>query len=338
MNTQSKPPKLTRRSALAHLAGGSAAGAFLGTWPIQAGNSDPHAKPVRFGVITDVHKDIMHDADHRLEVFIRKMTAEQVDFVIQLGDFCVPKESNQGFLDIWNTFPGARYHVLGNHDTDGGYRREDTVDWWRMTSRYYSFDLRGVHFVVLDGNDRPADHQSGYPRYVAEDQLQWLRADLAKSQSPTFVFIHQSVERPDQGGVQNGAAVREILDQANASAETRKVVACFSGHHHRDYLRRINGILYPQINSASYHWVGTDFQHPSYPPSVHQRFPYIQYTVPYRDPLFGLVTINPGEGVVAIEGRQSSFVGPAPWEVGKDRTHWDAETLTASISDWRMAL
>ena len=39
MNTQSKPTKLTRRSALAHLAGGSAAGAFLGTWPVQAGNS-----------------------------------------------------------------------------------------------------------------------------------------------------------------------------------------------------------------------------------------------------------------------------------------------------------
>ncbi|NIP96728.1 MAG: alkaline phosphatase, partial [Akkermansiaceae bacterium] len=50
--------------------------------------------------------------------------------------------------------PGPRYHVIGNHDTDGGYQREQTVAWWKMTARYYSFDHAGTHFVVLDGNDR----------------------------------------------------------------------------------------------------------------------------------------------------------------------------------------
>ena len=60
---------------------------------------------LRFGVIADVHKDIMHDADVRLKTFVDHMKAKGVDFVVQLGDFCVPKPANKGFLKIWDHFP-----------------------------------------------------------------------------------------------------------------------------------------------------------------------------------------------------------------------------------------
>lgn len=295
-------------------------------------------KPLRFGLIADVHKDIMHDADRRLQAFIDFMKGEAVDFIAQLGDFCVPKDANQGFLGLWNQFPGPRYHVLGNHDTDGGYQREQTVAWWKMPARYYSFDQAGTHFVVLDGNDRPADHKAGYPRFIAPDQLEWLRGDLAATQLPTIVFIHQSLERPDKGGVQNGPDVRRILEGANQAAGRRKVVACFSGHHHRDYVRRINDIVYPQINSASYHWVGGDYQRVRYSKEIDAAYPYIKYTVPYRDPLFALVTIDHARGAMSIEGRKSSFVGPPPWELGKDREAWEANTLTPHVSDWKLPI
>ena len=116
------------------------------------------SKPLRFGVIADVHKDVMHDADQRLQVFIDEMTKRKVDFILQLGDFCIPTSDNLGFMEIWNSFRGRRYHVLGNHDTDGNetdhperFKRETTVEYWGMKDRYYSFDHRGIHFVVLDG-------------------------------------------------------------------------------------------------------------------------------------------------------------------------------------------
>ena len=63
---------------------------------------------VRFGVMTDVHKDVIHDADQRLEVFINRMTQLRPDFVIQLGDFCIPIPENQAFLEIWKRFDGPR--------------------------------------------------------------------------------------------------------------------------------------------------------------------------------------------------------------------------------------
>ena len=40
-------------------------------------------RPVRFGVMTDIHKDIMHDADERLSVFVDRMNKLKPDFVIQ---------------------------------------------------------------------------------------------------------------------------------------------------------------------------------------------------------------------------------------------------------------
>lgn len=304
-------------------------------WPSWAQNQ---TRTLRFGVISDVHKDIMHDADWRLQTFIDHMKAEKVDFIVQLGDFCIPKKANAGFLNIWNGFPGPRYHVLGNHDTDGGYQREQTVEWWKMPDRFYSFDQNGIRLIVLDGNDRPQNHRGGYPRFIADDQLKWLDEQIASTQSPIIVLSHQSLERESQGGVQNGGAVRKLLEAANQRAGRRQVVACFSGHHHRDYVRQINDIVYPQINSASYHWVGADYQHVRFSKEVDQSHPNNKKTVPYKDPLFAIVTIDPVKGFLSIQGKSSRFVGPAPWDIGRDRAYWEATTLTPTIADWKMPL
>ncbi len=296
-------------------------------------HADNTAGLLRFGLIADIHKDVMHDADDRLRAFIAHAQQEELDFIIQMGDFCVPKPENQGFLDIWNGFERPSYHVLGNHDTDGGYKRAQTVAFLGMPSRFYSFDRGGFHFVVLDGNDRAPEHVSGYPRYIATDQLDWLKRDLSAATLPTLVFVHQSIERAHDGGVQNGDDVRQLLELVNADAGFKKVVACFSGHHHRDYMRQINGIAYPQINSASYFWVGGDYQKVRYGEAVDKAYPWIKYTVPYKDPLFATVTLDAERNKMTLEGRRSTMVGPAPWDMGKSREAWDAATLRAEISD-----
>ncbi len=322
---------LRRRTFLKKSFSAVGGGLLLSKWPSWAQSND---RPLRFGVIADVHKDIMHDADERLAAFIESMNQAKVDFIVQLGDFCVPKEANRSFLDIWNGYQGPRYHVLGNHDTDGGFSREQTVAWWKMPSRYYAFEQSGIKFIVLDGNDRPENHAGGYPRFIAEDQRRWLSAELEKTDLPVIVFVHQSLEREDKGGVQNGDEVREIMEKFNVRVGKRQVIACFSGHHHRDYVRTLNDIVYPQINSASYFWVGGDYQHIRYSAQVDKEHPYIKYTVPYKDPLFGIVTIDRIQGSMSMQGRRSSFVGPSPWELGQDRAYWDADTLTPDVSDW----
>lgn len=297
--------------------------------------ADSVSGPLRFGIIADIHKDIMHDADERLSQFVQVMKEAKVDFVIQIGDFCVPKEENRKFLEIFRSYPGPQFHVIGNHDTDGGYRREQTVEYYGMPARYYSWEQGGFHFVVLDGNDRPEDHQGGYPRFIAEDQAEWLKSTIEGSCKPTIVFSHQSLEREDRGGVQNGSEIRQILEAENCRAGFKKILACFSGHHHRDYLRTLSGIHYSQINSASYFWVGGNYQKIRYSEAIDQKYPYIKYTTPYKDPVFGLVTVDLDRKELSITGRQSEFVGPAPWELGESKEYWDAATLTPHVSDLR---
>ena len=250
-------------------------------------------------------------------------------------------------MDVWRQFTGPRYHVIGNHDTDGdgrirpdrayAFTREQTMAYWEMERRFYSFDLGGIHFVVLDGNDEADNPAPGYRRFVAADQAEWFKSDLVATRLTTLVFIHQSLERAD-GGVENQEEIRAIMERANREAAVGKVVACFSGHHHRDYVRRIGAILYPQINSASYHWLGGDFLRVRYGKEIDEKFPYIKYTVPYKDSLYALVTVDPERSFMKIEGVRSEFVGPAPWKLGKTRDECEAGSLAPAISDWRIPL
>ncbi|MFM7592355.1 MAG: metallophosphoesterase family protein, partial [Isosphaeraceae bacterium] len=248
-------------------------------WPL-AIPASANTKPLKIGLISDIHKDIIHDADDRLKTFIDEMQLAHVDAILQLGDFCIPKPANEPFLDIFNRFEGPKYHCIGNHDTDGGFKRDDTVKFWRMPSRFYSFDLGGFHFIVLDANDKPPGHKGGYPKFIADDQLQWLEMDLRKTSLNTFIFSHQSLERPDC--IINQADVRALIQSAKTETGQQKVSACFNGHWHIDHARNIANIPYIHINSASYIWLNDPkVRGPRLSPELSRKFPTVASTIPY---------------------------------------------------------
>ena len=270
---------------------------------------------VSFGVITDVHQDIMHDAEDRLSRFVEEMNTIQADFIIQLGDFCRPYEHNIDFLNIFNDFGGPRYHVIGNHDMDGGFTRDSVIKYWGMESNYYSFDENGFHFVVLDGNDNNPDpnRASGYARFIGQDQLNWLKEDLESTEYPAFLFSHQPLR--GEFGVENANEIRTLLEDINDSSGKQKVIASLNGHSHADTVFRINDIYYIEINSSSYEWLGGDYQHESYSKEVHNDYPYISYTAPYEQALWALVEIS-SKGEIRITGKESDWKGPSPGEIG----------------------
>lgn len=68
--------------------------------------SESTFKKLKFGIITDVHKDLMPDANQRLEVFIHQAKKRNVDFIIQMGDFCFGETKNKEFLKIWKHIKG----------------------------------------------------------------------------------------------------------------------------------------------------------------------------------------------------------------------------------------
>lgn len=113
-----------------------------------------YGQSVRFGVIADIHQGYLKDVEARLEVFLDDVKREeQVDFIIQLGDFTLrPTQAKSGnFMTRWNSFKGPKYHVLGNHDMDCAGKAQVRA-FWGMPANYYAFDLKGFRFIVLDGN------------------------------------------------------------------------------------------------------------------------------------------------------------------------------------------
>src|SRR5699024_362518 len=200
---------------------------------------------VTFGIIADIHYDFMYRANDRLSAFIDHVNKEEVDFIIQLGDFCFPKLINKDFIKIWQRFKGPRYHVLGNHDMDKN-DKSSVMKFWGMEQNYYSFDHHDFQFIVLDANyiksnDQYLDYSHGnyfkYPQknigYVSDEQIEWLKAEISASDKKIVIFSHQSLEGIDFG-VRNSTVIQKIIKNANKEAGFKKVMACMNGHHHLD--------------------------------------------------------------------------------------------------------
>ncbi|MDN5201056.1 metallophosphoesterase [Fulvivirgaceae bacterium BMA10] len=304
-----------------------AAGALSLPLPV-SGFTIKNSQTLKIGIVADVHQDIIHDGYARLRFFMDDMKKRKPDFIIQMGDFSLPRPQNQVFLDVWNEFEGPAYHVLGNHDMrDFGFTREQTMAWWEMKERYYSFDQGDFHFIVLDGNDKNPTPWSGYDRYIGAEQKEWLRKDLEATNKPTIVFIHQSLEA--ESGIANGEEIRSILESAKSKANRSKVIACLCGHHHTDYVKEINGILHIQINSMSYKWVGGKYQHRRFANHIEQAYPAVSKTCPYKDPLYTVLTLDAQGGKMHLEGRSTSFIAPTPKEIGIS----EADTMLPTITE-----
>ncbi len=227
------------------------------------------ATPIRFGLFTDLHADdrdspaerkwMTHTAE-RLGAFCAAMNAEAVDFTIQLGDFvngwlvlgADPGNPSRipevlAWADsLYAACTGPRYHVLGNHDL---FNLDKTAirTILGLNGTYYSFDVRGVHFVVLDaefaedGSDLARTY-TGVAGFIPPAELVWLREDLATSDRPTIVFVHQMLDayiaewgRPI---VANQPEVQAIL-----SADP-EVVVVFQGHAHAFRHSEVSGVQY----------------------------------------------------------------------------------------------
>lgn len=281
----------------------------------------PRGKPghVKIGMCSDVHLPTMHDAEYRITSFMDEMKAKKPDFIIELGDFAEASEKFSKYYKLWDSFPGDKYHVIGNHEMDGGHSREQAIDYRHMKNSYYSFIKNGFHFIVLDGNDKKDPNAKGYKQFIASPQLEWFKADLAVAGYPVVIFSHQGLVVyqgvEESYGIENAARVREIIDKHNSGNPDKKVIACFNGHTHWDYVEKINEVWYIHINSMSYNWLGEEYARIRNSPEVDKDFKWIKYTAPFKDPLYTMVEIS-GKGWIKISGKKSEWVGPTPFELG----------------------
>jgi hypothetical protein len=219
--------------------------------------------PVRFGIVADCHfadrepAGARHyrDSLDKLAACVAEMNRERVDFLVELGDFkdqdTPPVESRtleylERIEGVFRKFEGPRYHVLGNHDMDSISKAQflARVENAGIPSErsYYSFDLRGIHGVVLDANftREGANYDKGNFDWtdanVPAEQLEWLKKDLDAARDPVVVFVHQRLDGEGNVFVNNADEVRGVLEGSG------KVLGVFQGHDHAGAYNAINGI------------------------------------------------------------------------------------------------
>ena len=266
---------------------------------------------LRFGITADAHVQYPGSRENNLRRFVKAMTEWKADFIIDLGDFAVQvaegqttQELHDGQLEnlkrTWGVFSSGAcpaFAVLGNHDVGWiqggdevvapkdlyaeGSAGEDITkrEWLAVTGlphRYYSFDVKGRHFIALDGNNDPARMQEvarghdgmtgGYCIDMA--QLAWLAKDLAANRDKIkVVFCHQELHHtPPEGSGEGGDApfppvgkehsyVDNGWQVSNLLAADGKVLVCFFGHKHRNRWTVYGGVNY--ITLAATHWNGS---------------------------------------------------------------------------------
>lgn len=297
--------------------------------PARSAFAKPDDGEVRFLAFADIHYAPSgfwpHGSREWLDRVLQRAVDAKAGFVMSLGDltFGPGNDKIREYVRYYNAFkPVKTYHTYGNHEYESVTPEElDAV--YGLERGYYSFDLNGFRFVVLD----PHYHMEGgrlvrfsrrcsYPEekvsfILPQDQLAWLRETVVDSPNPCVVFVHESIER-DRGGVQNRRDILAIFAEANTRrpGTVRLVV---NGHHHKDYFRILDGVAYLDLNSASYD-IAKD--HKAYPEEFRRKCGSARCILTWNDPLSAVITMTRAGGL-RIDGMESSYyLGVTPGMAG----------------------
>ncbi|MBQ7922341.1 MAG: metallophosphoesterase [Clostridia bacterium] len=268
----------------------------------------------KFLAFSDLHHEpqvFPHDAESYLQQILNRADAEEVSFVVQLGDFLHTPEFNSALADIYADHPLPTYNVFGNHDTD-----QENYDYilrmYRLERGYYHFDRDGYRFIVLDPNYcrnsegdlihyAPKQTREHYRGTLPQEQLDWLQETISESPHPCVIFSHQSLERTD--GFSNRDDVWRIICRANCRKE-HSVILCINGHYHCDYCTFVNGVCCLDLNSSSYHW--TEAPNNLYPQEFYEKFPLSRNSLLYDSPLSAVITLE-GTDRITVSGAAGKF-------------------------------
>lgn len=262
----------TRRRFLSFL---GAAGAAAAVSPRSLLAGAPTAEPFSFLFLTDAHIQPELNASIGTDMAMKKARTFKADFAINGGDHVfdalgVPKQRALSLFDLYSKTEqdlGLKmYHTIGNHDVLGIYKSsgipasdplygkklfED-----RFGKRYYSFDHKGHHFVVLDSISITADN--AYEGRIDEAQMKWLDADLAalRSGMPIIVSVHIPLVSAYASYLPEPAAPapHHSLTVANANQvldlfQTHNVLGVLQGHTHIN--ERVEWKNVPYITSGA---------------------------------------------------------------------------------------
>lgn len=219
---------------------------------------------LRLGLLTDVHyadKPPVGTRHYResltkIREAVARFNQARAALAVEIGDFVDAADdvdAEIGYLETIDAefakFEGDRHYVLGNHCV-WSLSKEQFLDHCAARKSYYSFHRGGFHFVVLDACFRKDGVAYGAKNFEWTDteipphQREWLADDLAGTDKPTIVFVHQRLDVSNHYAVHSAAAVRDIL------ADSGKVLAVFQGHNHINEHKEIDRIHYCTLGAV----------------------------------------------------------------------------------------
>lgn len=162
-----------------------------------------------FAFLTDIHVQPEREAEAGFMWAINEVNKQNPDFVITGGDL-VMDVLNQSYeradslfniyIKLSEKFKMPVYNTVGNHEVYGWYRQDPGIEQHpeygklmfekRLGDRFYSFDHKGWHFIVLDAISRAEG--GGYQGKIEEEQILWLARDLKEvdKETPIAVSVH----------------------------------------------------------------------------------------------------------------------------------------------------
>jgi 3',5'-cyclic AMP phosphodiesterase CpdA len=199
-------------------------------------------QPIRFVVYGDMR------GGHRVHAkILESIAAEAPDFVLVTGDL-VARGSDAGDWQRFFKIAGpllARfpfYPVAGNHDVGRSgselLRMNELFALWPAPpsrpswGHWYSFEVGGVHIVMLDSN-----------AYRHAEQLEWLERDLAAARKRGVRAIFATThDGPYSRGIHRGN--RYAADKYAPVLARHGVAMVFSGHDHLYQRGEVDGLRY----------------------------------------------------------------------------------------------
>ncbi|HEY3256344.1 MAG TPA: metallophosphoesterase, partial [Polyangiaceae bacterium] len=149
---------------------------------------------MRFALISDEHfgpaayfqgklRKLTAHAGELCQAFVSRMNDQvRPELVVNLGDV-IEDESHAAdlerygqFVSILSELESPVLHVAGNHDQVNLSDDDLRTLWGHQGELYYSRDVAGVHFSVLRTIE-----VTDVAIHLPEAQLDWLRADLART-------------------------------------------------------------------------------------------------------------------------------------------------------------
>jgi len=215
-------------------------------------------KPFTFLQISDSHIGFDKAANPDTRGTFREAVAKakalptKPDFILHTGDISHLSKDDQ-FAEaeaIISEIGLPVFYTPGEHDMlDEGGGKAYLARFGKGTkgTGWYSFDHRGVHFVALVN---VADLKPGGMAHIGEDQLAWLKDDLARlgASTPVVVFAHIPLWTvyADWGwGTDDSAQALALLARFGS-------VTVLNGHIHQILQKAEGNITFHSARSTAY--------------------------------------------------------------------------------------